>query len=761
MAERDAPKTDGLVTPISQDQPITQHAVASGDDQTLVQFSSYLKEQNLQINATQRWSVPSLSPKAFNLVTAKKAYFRRKIDDEFVYQTTSAQVADDILFKKSSIELEKLFASAKLEGAEGNLILIEGGPGSGKTTLSVYICQSWGRGELFQEFTIVVFVQLRDPAVQSACGFADLLPCQDKEMSAQVARAITDVNGRGTLWILDGWDELPQSLCEESFLSDIFASQYRDPIAQSSVIITTRPEWSGSILRVFREFATLRIDLLGFTSEQQRQYFTECLKGDAKSVDTLVERLSTDPAMGESFYLPLNASIIAYCYVNDGTIPTSVQGIFSSFIEHCLSRYQSEKLGKTAPQASLQSLPQELQAPFDELCKVAFMGIEENRLVFSLSDLSMIKDLAEFCEVGLLQVAPSISGEATQYYSFAHSSVQVFLAALHISRLPASRQISMCESLFGEPRFLVVFKFYAAITKLRTSRPFLSKLPHWLSPIPTSMLDIMNRKIVGKLNAAQLDSYQPKRLFVSLLGYVYAAHDPSLCQFIAKRLNGSLDLWQQGWLTSADCLAIGYFLSSISVTGCNAEEFTLELYQCAIGDIGTRSLMQGMILYRSMDPRSRVRTQLLISLINNDIEEEGASNIAQVLKNSSVVHVRGLDLHNNPIGDNGLRMIFDSLKHNNTLDFLDVARCQLTDAGVASLADALNINSTLKTLYIEDNLAITESGIACLVEVISRRAGLETLILPRHLPVDKVIASINDERAKNGLTAIAKKLGPG
>ena len=757
MAESDAPKSDvstRLVTPISHDQLITQHAAASGDDQMLVQYASYLKEQHLQIDATRsssKWPIPSPSPKAFNLVIVKeKRYFRRKIDDEFVYQTTPAQV-DDILFKKSSIELEKIFKNAK---GEQNLILIEGGPGSGKTTLSVYICQSWGRGELFQEFTIVILVQLRDPAVQNARAIAELLPCQDKEMSAQVARAITDVNGRGTLWILDGWDELPQSLRKDSFLGDIFTDQSKSPIAQSSVIIMSRPESSGMLLSAL---ATLQIDLLGFTREQQRQYFTECLKGDAKSVDTLVERLITDPAMGESFYLPLNASIIAYCYVNDGTIPTSVQGIFSSFIEHCLSRYQSEQLGKTAQKASLQSLPQELQTPFDELCKVAFMGIEESRLVFSLSDLSAIEDLAGFCEVGLLQVAPSISSEVPRYYSFVHSSVQVFLAALHISHLPASKQISLCESLFGEPRFLAVFKFYAAITKLRTSRPFLSKLPRWLSPVPTSMLDLVRKIVVDNRNA-QLDSYRPKHLFVSLLDYVYAAHDPSLCQFIAERLDGSLDIWNQGWLTSADCLAIGYFLSSIFVAGCgtsNAEEFTLELYQCAIGDIGTRSLMRGICMHRSADPHSKVSTQLLISLSKNDIEEKGASNIAQVLKNTSVV--RGLDLRDNPIGDSGLQMIFDSLKHNNTLDFLDVARCQLTDTGVASLADALNINGTLKTLHIENNLAITENGLACLVEVISRRAGLEVLVLPNHLPVDRVIASINDARARNGLTTISKK----
>jgi hypothetical protein len=730
--------------------------VSQGDHQTLVQYGSYLKEQHSQIHATQcsnKWPRPSPS---FNLVIVKeKGYFCRKVDDEFVYQTTPAQV-DDILFKETSIELEKIFVNAK--GGEQNLILIEGGPGSGKTTLSVYICQSWGRGELFQEFTIVILVQLQDPAVQSARAIADLLPSHDKEISAQVGRAIMDVNGRGVLWILDGWDELPQSLREDSFLRDIFTSQSKSPIAQSSVIITSRPESSG----ILSALATLRIDLLGFTREQQRQYFTECLKGDVKSVDTLIERLNTDPAIGESFYLPLNASIVAYCYVNDGTLPTniSVQGIFSSFVEHCLSHYRCEQLEKTAQKVSLQSLPRELQAPFDQLCKVASKGIEESRLVFALSDLSAIEDLAGFCEVGLLQVAPSIGGKEQRYYSFVHSSVQVFLAAFHISRLSASKQISMCESLFGEPRFSAVFRFYAAITKLRTSRPFLGKLPHWLSPVPTSMLDLI-RKIVKNQNA-QLDSYQSKHLFVSLLNYVYAAQDPSLCQFIAERLGGSLDIWNQGWLTSADCLAIGCFISSISVTGCgtgasNADEFTLELYQCAIGDIGTRSLMRGIC--RSMDPQStsgKVTTQLLISLSKNDIEEEGASNIAHVLKNTSVV--RGLDLHDNPIGDTGLRMIFDSLKHNSTLNYLDVAGCQLTDTGVASLTDALNVNSTLKTLHIEDdNLAITENGLACLVEAVSRRVGLEVLVLPNHLPMDRLITNINDAREKNGLTAIAKK----
>ena len=66
------------------------------------------------------------------------------------------------------------------------MILIDGALGSRKSTLTVHICQRWTRDELFQEFTIVILVQLRDPAVQSAESMADLIPCRDKETAQQV-----------------------------------------------------------------------------------------------------------------------------------------------------------------------------------------------------------------------------------------------------------------------------------------------------------------------------------------------------------------------------------------------------------------------------------------------------------------------------------------------------------------------------------------------------------------------------------------------
>ena len=653
---------------------------------------------------------------------------------------------DDILLKKSPIKLEKLFMN--IEG-ERKVILIDGAPGSGKSTLTVHICQRWSRGELFQEFTIVILVQLRDPAVQSAQSIANLIPCPDIESAQQVASAIKANLGRGILWVLDGWDELPSHLREKSLLREMITPSLHSPITQSSVIVTSRPISSGAL----SELVSSRIEVLGFTWEEQRQYFTECLKGDTNAVNTLMERLSENPAIEGSCYLPLNASIVAHLYLSDGSLPSTVHGIFSSLVQHCLSHYLCERLGKTQQEArltSLDSLPQELQASFNQLCKLAFTGISQNNVTFSQSDLEAVKDSAVVCEVGLLQATPSILSDGrTVYYNFIHLSIQEMLSAVYISHMPASKQISTFDSLFRDSRFSAVFQFYAAITKLRTSRPFLSKLPYWLCPVPAGVLDLVRKIIKNVVEQQNTIIPQPQPLLVSLLHCLYEAQDPFLCQFVAEQLGSVLNLIYIS-LTPVDSLAIGYFLSSVSLTTSNGEEFNVYLNNCSLGDAGTKSLMQSIC--RSIDSHSKVNTHHYIILRNNEIHEEGASHIAEVLNSTSIVNT--LELCNNPIGDKGLQTIFDALKQSKTLKVLNVSNCDMTDTGVASLADALHTNNTLETLYIGSNKAITENGLTYLVEPLSRHSGMVSLRIPRHLGVDKVGKIINEARKRNGLPYI-------
>ena len=694
--------------------------------------------------ASNRW-LPSPTRKIFNLAIIKKERIQHGVvDNEFIHDTIRGKV-DDILLKKSPIQLQMLFTN--IEG-ERKVILIDGAPGSGKSTLTVHVCQKWSRGELFQEFIIVVLVQLQDPAVQNAQSIADLIPCPSLELANQVAREIEATLGRGVLWVLDGWDELPLHLREKSLLRDMIKPSLHSSITQSSVIVTSRPVSSGEL----SELVSSRIEVLGFTWEEQRQYFTECLKGDTKAVDTLMERLSENPAIEGSCYLPLNASIVAHLYLSDGSLPYTAYGIFSSLVQHCLSHYLCERLGKTQQEArltSLDSLPRELQGPFNDICKLAFSGILQNKITFSQNDIEISagKDSAVVCEIGLLQATPSILSDGrTVYYNFIHLSIQEMLSAIYISHMPASKQMSTFESLFSDSRFSAVFQFYAAITKLHTSRPFLSKVIYRWFPIPTGMLDI-----VGKIIRKQRNIMHgvPKPLLVSLLHCVFEAQDQSLCQFVAQEMGSELNLSYTS-LTPVDSLAIGYFLYSVSLTTSTSKEFNVDLLNCSLRDAGTKSLMQSIC--RRANPQSSISTYINMNLWNNEIHEQGASHIADILGSTSTVSK--LWLASNPIGDRGLQTISTALKHNKSLKCLSIPSGGLSDTGIASLADVLYVNNTLETLLIDGHRALTENELKCLIEAVSSNSGVVKLYIPDHSRVAEVRKKVNEARKKNGLPKV-------
>ena len=155
-----------------QQIPTRQQSITS---HSLVWYGNYLKRQYLEVLFSSHIAVNTWLPlpvqKIFNLAIIKKEKIQRgRIDDDFVHKTIRGKV-DDILLQKSPIQLTDLFSSIS---EERKVILIDGAPGSGKSTLTVHICQQWGRGKLFNEFTVIILVQLRDPKVQCAQSIAEL-----------------------------------------------------------------------------------------------------------------------------------------------------------------------------------------------------------------------------------------------------------------------------------------------------------------------------------------------------------------------------------------------------------------------------------------------------------------------------------------------------------------------------------------------------------------------------------------------------------
>ena len=687
-------------------------------------YGGYLKKQYLEVlftlqASTNKW-LPSPTQKIFNLAIIKKERIQRgRLDDEFVHKTIRGQV-DDILLEKSPIELKDLFKN--IEG-ERKVILIDGAPGSGKSTLTVHICQQWGRGELFHEFIVVILVQLRDPKVQSAQSIAELLPTKDVAMAERAAREIIANEGSGVLWILDGFDELPSHLQNESVISTLIKPKLHqeNPLSKTAVIITSRPISSGDLCPL----VSSRIEVLGFTAEEQRLFFTECLNNNTQKVETLMERLSSNPAMEGSCYLPLNASIVAHLYLTNGSLPSTIYGIFSSLVQHCLSRYLHERQGislELASFESLEGLPHELQSSFNQLCKLAFTGARDNKVTFSTSDVEALRAIKEISEFGLLQAVPSIvSHGRSVYYNFLHLSIQEMFTAVHISRMPASEQISTFDSMFNDSRFSVVLQFYAAITKLRTSRPLFSLLPRFLRPVPASIYDLV-RKIIRKGSRA---------LLVSLLNCLYEAQDTALCKYVGEQLRAKvggsvseLDLSGVSLLPQ-DCLSIGYFLACIAVS--YKGEFIVDLISCSLGDVGIKILMQS--LCRSLDPHCEITGHLSIDLNNNEITGEGASYIAEVLGTTRAL--KKLYVWHNPIGDKGLRYIAEALTTNTSLIKLYLYECSLriTEENGPILTEMLQRNKTLRKLVLSRNKAISDDQASYIIEGLKKNTTLETLDL--------------------------------
>ena len=507
---------------------------------------------------------------------------RRNITDDFVRKTITGKV-DDILRKKVPVELEDIFK--KIKEDQRRKVLIEGAPGCGKSTLALHICQQWAGGKLFQEYRQIVLVRLREQAVQNAKNIADILPQRNKTMGREMEEELTACNGKEVLFVLDGWDELPKTAPGRLIIRNILENTL---LRDSSVIITSRPTSSASLHHIVNS----RIEILGFTKDELKQYFAECLENNIKNVETLHQRIQENPAVAGSCYLPLNASILVHLFKFSKELPNTQFGIFSSLIRNCMFRHLKKSTQhEVSGIKSLDDLPQIIEAPFKNVCRVAYEGIMKDRIIFDLD--------RDFNTCGLFQGVESFTDCGTSHsYNFLHLSIQELLAAVHMdTQLTPSEQEAQFRELFGRARFSAVFQFYAAITKLQT--PGIQNVV-----VDAIKLCLGDRKITELTPHSHTDrtadsdsnssdsssNKEPQPLILSLIHCLCEAQDKALCELVVKQFKDSKLSLEDISLNPTDCLAVGYFLTYCS-------QFEVDLSYCSIDDDGCKTLFRKGAVY--------------------------------------------------------------------------------------------------------------------------------------------------------------------
>ena len=151
---------------------------------------------------------------------------------------------DELAKKLSSVSKNKKGDEVTLSEAldvinkKERVILFEGGPGMGKSTLAINICKRWAKGDLLQHYDAVILLPLRDPEIQDAKNIGDLLLI-DGEMKEKVLNEITNNNGERTCFIFEGYDELPHPLRKKPIFTKL-----TERLPKCTLIYTSRPEAS-------------------------------------------------------------------------------------------------------------------------------------------------------------------------------------------------------------------------------------------------------------------------------------------------------------------------------------------------------------------------------------------------------------------------------------------------------------------------------------------------------------------------------------
>ena len=361
---------------------------------------------------------------------------------------------------KGPVCIEKI--ACKIDDSFPKLVIIEGAPGVGKTTLSWELCRRWSLGKIWRDYSLVVLLRLRDKSTHEANNLVDLFECGDEATSQRVKEELFITQGKGLLFILEGLDEFPPALRETKDCV-IMKLIHGKLLPASTVVVTSRP-WALDLLEKTR--IEQKIVVLGFTEIQIQEYVDQAIKDGAP--DDLRTYIAANPHINSAMYNPLYARIVVQVYIEcharkQNVFPNTTTELYTLYSSVLLKRYLIDHPVQEKWNGDLHDLPQSLQPHFRHLCEVAHKGIviKQRQLIFYEDDIPEGSTTLGFMN-SVHPLHQSITQTASPSYNFIHLTLQEFLAAFHIWRTyPQQEQL-----LFIETQYSMIILFLAGLTKL-------------------------------------------------------------------------------------------------------------------------------------------------------------------------------------------------------------------------------------------------------------------------------------------------------
>ena len=442
-------------------------------------------------------------------------------------------------------------------GDVAHSVLVEGAPGVGKTTFAFELCKQWARGEILQEWGVVVIIKLRDRRSRTAQTIEDLLNFYhpNPETYRQAVTELVETDGEGMLLILDGYDELTTKQRESDSVIQLLMS--REPLCQATLMVTSRPLATRTLHPNFLQSIDQHIEVLGFTDKNIEEYINSACGDNPELVEDFKEYLSCHPFSSSLMFNPLQCAIVTDIYCSHwqcgdkGFAPKTLTELYTGLVHTLLLRFLTHHpvhKDRDWRLRDMRDLPEDVKQQLKAVTTLAAKGIEKQQYVFDEEDDNVPSET-----LGLMQREEELTAGIgrSSSHNFLHLTLQEYLAAVHYSQQCDSpeqlTQLLTRDDLFPLSSFL---QHYGKKTK---------NIIHW----PVALF------LAGR---TQLSSIDPNHLKaglhdssvdVSLLHLLYETQCPQLIQ---STLVTSRKYISVSGRSALDWFVIGYCIANSTST---------------------------------------------------------------------------------------------------------------------------------------------------------------------------------------------------